>query len=264
MKSLLVQPYDQALHLVDKLIINPLELYGHHKFDEYDKKQLVDIVLDTVNNPNKFTQQLASDFGHYTKNWGIDWDWIAHHILCDFYNYRQATTILNMFGPNSLVIKQVEENASPICRKLYLTDPNNINSEPKVFKLSDLLTNGSNAGKAESDFKPVVGVTDFGYYEYHPYEDLEEEKEVAHYYDNSSISSKPSGSIWDEDKREYKFEVKPLTERHQRIRDMIKVTVTITDDDGNVVEYKDKEESLKATHQVDSHKTLKWWQKLLK
>jgi len=229
--------YDRALDHVDKLIVRPLETHGHHQFDEYDKKQLTDIIQNTVDNPDKFTQQLASDFGHYTKNWNIDWDWISHHILWDFYNFRQAKSILDMFGSDRTVIKQLDKTDSPESCQLYLTDPNNINSEPKAFKLKDLITNGSNLGKTKEDWKPVIGMTDFGYYEYHPYGDPNNEKETGHYIDSSSLSTKPDGQIWNENEREYKFEDKPLTERQKKIRSLIKITVTT--DDGETMNYDD-------------------------
>ena len=229
--------YDRALDYVDKLIVGPLETHGHHQFDEYDRKQLVDIIRDTLDHPNKSTQQLASDFGHYTKNWGIDWHWIAHHITWDFYNLRQAKTILEMVGSDKTVFKQTDKKASPECCRLYLTDPKNINSEPKAFKLADLIANGSNPGKSKQDWKPVIGVTDFGYYEYHPYGDPNCEKETGHYYDNSSLSAKPEWYIWDEKNRKYKPEDKPLTERQQKIRSLVKIKITT--DDGKTMSYED-------------------------
>lgn len=229
--------FDRALDYVGKLIIRPLETHGHHQFDDYDKKQLADIIKDIFDNPDKSTQQLASDFGHYTKNWNIDWEWISHHILWDFYNIQQAKSILDMFGSDSTVIKQLDKTDSPECYRLYLTDPNNINSEPRAFKLGDLIANGSNLGKSKEDWKPVIGATDFGYYEYHPYGDPDNEKERGHYIDNSSLTTKPNKQVWDENEREYKIEDKPLTERQKKIRSLIKITVTT--DDGEKMSYDD-------------------------
>jgi len=106
-----------------------------------------------------------------------------------------------------------------------LTDPNDINSEPKEFKLKDLIANGSNLGKPKKDWKPVIGMTDFGSYEYHPYGDTEIEKEKSHYIDNSSLSSKPIAQAWDRGNRAYKVELKTLTERQKKIRSLIKITI---------------------------------------
>jgi hypothetical protein len=41
------------------------------------------------------------------------------------------------------------------CSKFYT----NKDGSPKVYKLTDLLANGSNDGRAKSDWKPVIGST---------------------------------------------------------------------------------------------------------
>ncbi|MEX0811100.1 MAG: hypothetical protein WD048_02710 [Chitinophagales bacterium] len=258
MSALDLKLNDRALDYVNKLIVKPIVSYGHLQLDEFDLKQLADIIQDTLEN-TKSSQNLASSFGHYTKTWNIDWHWIAHHITWDYYNIKQAQTIRKMFGSNSQVYKSIDNSHSPDCLELYLTDSSNRKSEPKIFTLSELIENGSNLGKEKKDWKPVIGVTDFGLRKYHPYDNREWE-EIEHYYDNTSLSTKSEWEVWDEEEGCYKTEDKPLTERQKKIRSLIKITVK--DDNGKVIySSKDKTENKSTTKQK---KQLKWWQKLFK
>ena len=200
---------ERILDYVNKLIFNPLTLYNHLKLDEYDIKQLTVIVQDAFEN-RKSIQNLASSFGHYTKNWNIDWHWIAYHIISDYYNIKQAQSFLKMYGANQEVYKSISNSHSPDCLALYLTERGNRKSEPKIFTLSELVANGSNLGIEKKDWKPVVGVTDFGTYR------NSESDEIEHYYDNSSLVIKSKWEKWDAEKGCYKLEDLPLTERRKK------------------------------------------------
>ena len=123
-----------------------------------------------------------------------------------------------------------------------MSDCNNFNSEPKKFKLSELINNGSNIGIEKQSWKPVIGVTDFGFRKYHPYGNPEWE-ETEHYYDNTSLISKSEWEIWDESERNYIIEKKPLTERQKKIHSLIKIT--ITGNDGKVIYSDDNNEEEK-------------------
>jgi hypothetical protein len=233
---------DRALDYVNKLIVQPLVPCGQIELDEYDIKQLAEIVQTAIEK-NKSNQQLASDFGHYTKKWNITWDWVAHHILWDFHNIRQAQWLLKSFKETATVYKEVEKTDCIECRQLYLSDPTDINSEPKTFQLKQLIKNGSNLGKTKENWKAVIGVTDFGFYKYYPYGDTKYEQEVAHYYDNNSIANKADWHIWDKVKRQYIIEEKPLTERQKKIRGLIKITVTT--EDGRTIPFEEYRQQLK-------------------
>lgn len=58
-------------------------------------------------------------------------------------------------GADTRVFKRPNPNACPHCKRLYLDQ----DGRPRVFKLKDLLENGSNVGRKVADWKPVVGVT---------------------------------------------------------------------------------------------------------
>jgi hypothetical protein len=228
---------ERSFDYMDKLIIFPLEKYGRHKFNSFDREQLAIIIQGYLEGNGKSIQSLASDFGHYTKNWNIDWDWISHHILWDYYNIKKVNSYLKIKSLDIKVIKEIEKESSLECRELYLSDPSNINSEPKAFALKEIINNGSNIGKPKEKWKPVIGITDFGYYSYHPINNFKNEPETEHYYDRSSVMAKMDGYLWDEKERCYKQEERPMTERLKKIHSLIKITVTT--DDGVKMSYDD-------------------------
>lgn len=225
MQILDISDKDRSLDYVNKLIVHPLVVPGHLALDEFDIKQLSDIVQDALLN-TKSIQSLQSSFGHYTKNWGVDWYWIAHHISWDYYNIKQAKMLLRFQGNSRKVYKQVEKTDSPEAWGLYLRDSNDFNSEPKLFSLDELIANGSNLGKGKNEWKPVIGVTDFGFRKFHPYDNPEWE-EVEHYWDKTSLKSMSDSDIWDAIEKRYKTNPNPppLTQRQKKIRSLIKITI---------------------------------------
>lgn len=251
MSALDINLKERSLDYASKLITNPLSFTSH------SKDRLAFIIKDNLGK-GKSSQNLASDLGHYTKKWNIDWRWIAHHISQDYYNIRKAQTFLKMYGSDQQVFKYIDKSYSPDCFALYLTDINNPKSEPKLFTLSELIANGSNLGKKKKDWKPVIGVTDFGFREYNPYGNPEL-KEVEHYYDNTLLFTKAECEIWDSREGRYKKKNKQLTKRQKKIKSLIKVT--ITDDEGNTISGKDRTENKSILKQ---NKQIKWWQKLFK
>ena len=239
---------ERSLDYTSKLITNPLSFKNH------SKDRLAFIIKDNLEK-GKSSQNLASDLGHYTKKWNIDWRRIAHHIIQDYYNIRQAQTYLKMYGSDQKVYKFIDKTYCPDCFALYLTDINNPKSEPKLFTLSELIANGSNLGKKKKDWKPVIGVTDFGFREYNPY-GYPELKEVEHYYDNTLLFTKAEWEIWDSKEGRYKKKIKKLTKRQKKIKSLVKVK--ITDDESNTISDTNKTENKSILKQK------KWWQNIFK
>lgn len=104
----------------------------------------------------KSAAQLASDLGHATGDWERDWLRISYYVLHEAYNYGRARSIFKDYGKDAEVYFDVYKGACYHCRKLYLTDPDDENSEPIVFKLSDILANGNNIGRKTDDYLPTV------------------------------------------------------------------------------------------------------------
>lgn len=95
------------------------------------------------------------------------------------------------------------------CIRLYLTG--GIGSQPKIFKISDLIANGDNIGVKVNDWKPVVSST-------HPH-------------CRCTLRSLPIGYKWDEEKEQF---ARPTTEEYvPKVERKSKVKITI----GDVVKY---------------------------
>lgn len=105
---------------------------------------------------------LAAELADTTKDWEVDWLRIAYYLTHEAYNSGRAQSILRNNGKDAEVWFDVYEGACEACRELYLTDPDDIDSEPKVFKLADVIKNGNNIGVKRKDWKPTISPT-------HPY-----------------------------------------------------------------------------------------------
>lgn len=72
---------------------------------------------------------------------------------------RQAASRQGINPGDALVYKQIVDDSrtSVECRKFHTVDGSGAN--PKVYRLSELIANGSNDGKPRSAWKPVVGPT---------------------------------------------------------------------------------------------------------
>ena len=104
----------------------------------------------------KSAAQLASDLGHATDDWERDWLRIAYYVLQNAYNYGRARAIFREHGEDAEVYFDVLQGACKHCVELYLTDPEDPDSPPKIFKLHDILANGNNIGRKAAEWLPTV------------------------------------------------------------------------------------------------------------
>lgn len=104
----------------------------------------------------KTATQLASSIGHAVDEWERDWLRISAYVLHEAYNYGRARTVFKEHGEDAEVYFDVLEGACKWCRELYLTDPDDVTSEPILFKLKDVLANGNNIGRKPQDYLPTV------------------------------------------------------------------------------------------------------------
>lgn len=100
--------------------------------------------------------KLASELGHATDDWERDWLRISYYLLHSAYNTGRAKSIFKAHGEDAEVWFDVLEKACVHCRELYLTDPDDIDSEPIVFKLKDIIANGNNIGRKVKDWKATL------------------------------------------------------------------------------------------------------------
>lgn len=150
---------------------------------EVDKKKRLDyekVIAGSVEEAllkRQTTRELSSALKDKTKDYARNFDRIADYVLHDALDHGKAQQILKTSGSNALVYKSVYSDACKYCVGLYLKGGQG--SEPKTFKLSTLISNGSNIGKKVAEWKAVIGPT-------HPHCKCETHK-------------KPLDGEWDED-----------------------------------------------------------------
>jgi len=127
-------------------------------FIEVDKKQrekYTQIIRDEATKAianRDGVRELSSRLKKKTKDWARDFDRIADYIMHDAFSRGKADLIEKRRGKGALVYMEVLPNACKKCKELYTKN----GREPIVFPLKYILNNGSNIGKKQKDWKPVV------------------------------------------------------------------------------------------------------------
>ena len=142
------------------------------------KKKTIDAIK-----MRKGARGLAADLAETSKDWEVDWLRIAYFLTTEAYNQGRVQSILREYGQDAEVWFDVFDEACKHCRKLYLKNPDDENSEPIVFKLSDIINNGNNIGRKVQEWKPVVP--------------------PAHPYCRCQINWRPTNFNWDSELRAF-------------------------------------------------------------
>jgi len=100
-------------------------------------------------------REMSSALGHRTGDWSRDFGRIGDYVLHSAFDQGRASSIERSTGGDSLVYKDVYPGACRHCIKHYLTA--GIGSQPKIFKLSELQSHGTNVGLKVADWQPVIG-----------------------------------------------------------------------------------------------------------
>lgn len=156
-------------------------------------------------------KQLVSRLGHKTGDWARDFHRISDYLMHHAHDHGRAQGIIRRHGNSKdpiLVYKSVFAGACRHCIRLYLTD--GIGSRPRVFKLSDLVANGSNIGRKANDWKAVLGPT--------------------HNWCRCQLEYVPKGFDWDAENKAF---TKPKVEG-RRVERKSKVKIKINDKEFNV------------------------------
>lgn len=101
--------------------------------------------------------KLAQELADAAQSWDTDWLRVAYYILHEAYNTGRSQSILKNNGADAEVYFDVFPKACKKCKELYLEDPDDENSRPKIFKLKDLIANGNNIGRKQADWLPTIG-----------------------------------------------------------------------------------------------------------
>lgn len=127
-----------------------IEYISRSQYEKIVKKEIEEGVLQ-----RKTIGGVISDLGHKTGDWKKDLGRIVDTEMNNIFQKGRAIQIMSLSGSKDvLVYKDVYEGACRHCIHLYLTK--GIGSEPRVFKLSELIANGSNIGKKVEDWKATV------------------------------------------------------------------------------------------------------------
>lgn len=165
------------------------------------KKKTIDAIK-----MRKGARGLAADLAETSKDWEVDWLRISYFLTHEAYNTGRAQSILREYGQDAEVWFDVYEGACDSCRKLYLTDPDDEDSEPIVFKLKDIIANGNNIGRKKANWLPTIS--------------------PVHPYCRCSVNHKRPGYTWDANLHSFNkpTKIKPTNKKLQNIDSLIKIT----------------------------------------
>lgn len=98
-------------------------------------------------------RNLASRLAEVTQDYSRDWTRIANTELHDAQEHGFAAAVRNEHGRDTLVAKLTNPDACAACIRAYTED-----GRPRIFTLAELEENGTNVGRKQADWLPVVGV----------------------------------------------------------------------------------------------------------
>lgn len=141
-----------------KTILIESDLKKRQKFEQIIREKSKKVFSDRSG-----VSDLISQLGHSTEDWARDFGRISQFVLHEAFDNGRAYALIRQFDgkvDDIKVYKQVHDKACKICEKLYKTyDRKDKVYKPRIFKLSELLKNGTNIGRDRKDWKPVVGST---------------------------------------------------------------------------------------------------------
>lgn len=112
--------------------------------------------IETVKN-RESVKSLVSRLGNKTGDWNRDWGRISDYIMHTAFDEGRAVGIEREHGKDAEVYKDVYVGACKYCSEIYTTE--GVGTKPKIFKLVELVDNGTNIGRKASEYKPVIGST---------------------------------------------------------------------------------------------------------
>lgn len=134
---------------------------------------------------------LAADLAETSKDWEADWLRIAYYLTHEAFNSGRAQSILKNYGADAEVYFDVYPGACKHCRELLLTDPEDDNSEPIVFKLKDIIANGNNIGRKVKEWLPTIS--------------------PIHPYCRCTLNHKKPGFAWNPELRAFTIPIKKVS-----------------------------------------------------
>ena len=118
-------------------------------------RKIVDTASKHAVADNSSVTTLANNIHAKLGNWSRDFDRIADYTLHEAFDMGKAMSIWEKSGEDSRVYKEVFAGACKHCIKAYTSS--GIGSRPRVFKLSAIMSNGTNIGRKNDDSLPIIG-----------------------------------------------------------------------------------------------------------
>lgn len=172
---------------------------------EAERRVIQEAVMNgAVFNKKQTIKQIVSDIGHRTQIWEKDWLRIMETEMQNIFEEGTALSILDLHGEDALVYKTVFNGACSYCIRFFTT--NGLGSRPKIFKLKELLANGTNVGRRQREWLPTVQAT-------HPFCRCS-----LQYYN-------PMFDEWDEKLR--MFVTSPMKEEERKVRRKSKIHIKV-------------------------------------
>lgn len=116
-------------------------------------------VIPSAMENHESRSQVVRELRETSGDWERDWHRVAHTEMWSAKCHGEAEAIINNESPLSQdgadteVFMRPSPMACPSCVKLYLERDK---KTPRVFKLSDLMANGTNYGRKTANWQPVI------------------------------------------------------------------------------------------------------------
>ena len=123
--------------------------------------QAIDKVIPNAVKEGTDRYKVIQQLRDLTQDGERDWHRVAHSEMWDAKVQGEANAIIDNESPiskkgrDTIVFKRPAPNACNKCKQLYL-ESNGVT--PKLFKITELQSNGSNYGKKQADWKPTLGI----------------------------------------------------------------------------------------------------------
>lgn len=169
--------------------------------EQYEKIISQEIERGVVD--RKTMSSIVLEIGNRTENWNKDWGRIVETEYNNIFQQGRSEQILEESGADTLVFKETYQSACKHCIRLHLT--NGIGSEPRVYKMSEVIANGSNFGKKPENWSITI--------------------DSVHPFCRCNLRKVPKGYKWNEESKMFQID----KDRELEIKRTAKVKVQVGD-----------------------------------
>lgn len=183
-------------------IANSIHKTEQEKRADYEKVIKEELEKGVVD--RKSLQEIVSDLGHRTEDWGRNFGRIVDTEMNNIFQEGRAQQIKKQDGNDARVYKDVYPGACRHCISSYTTS--GVGSKPRIFKLEELQANGSNVGKKVADWKPVI--------------------ESHHPHCRCTLHKVIKGQVWNDETQSFEFpEIDKENKKDYNVKSKVRVTI---------------------------------------